>query len=96
MAIQVQIAEDVADFVSERSKLKGVTFETCLDAILRKEMLDAAIAEANSKKANAKPYTEEPFSFDFLPGVDVENLRRYVDDLDDEELIRKMYGEEQS
>ena len=96
MKKQVQLAEDVTDFINERSKQYGVTFEFCLESLVRKEMQVVAIAEAKAKEANAKPYVHRPFSSGFLPGVDVENLSHYADDLMDEEIIRKMYGEEQS
>ena len=96
MKKQIQLAEDVADFLNERSKLKGVTFDDYLEAILRSEMQAVAIAEAKAKEANAKPYVHRPISSGFLPGVDVENLSHYADDLMDEEIIRKMYGEERS
>ena len=83
----------MAGFVRKRSQVHGVPFESELDTILRHVMNEATDSKSDD---SAEPFTYEPFSVGFLPDVDVENLRRYVDDLEDEELKRKMYGEDQS
>ncbi len=86
MAVQTYIAEDIADFIRKQSETHGVPFESELDAVLRRAM---AVDEATPPNAK-EPFTYEPFSSGFLPGVDVENPRRYADDLEIEELAHKM------
>ena len=84
MAVQTRIAEDVADFIRKQSEARDVPFESELDAVLRRAMNGA------ETPISKEPFTYEPFSGGFLPEVDANNPKRYLDDLEIEELAIKM------
>ena len=91
MKTTLTLDDDVADFLRERSRLEDKPFEWVVNETLRRGLAMSAPSEsaARSKDAKPKPFKVVPFSSGFKPGVDPNNPKRFLDELDVEDYLRK-------
>lgn len=91
MKTTLTLDDDVADFLKERSRLQDKPFERVVNETLRRglEMSAPPKPAACGKDAKPKPFKVVPFSSGFKPGVDPNNPKRFLDELDVEDYLRK-------
>ena len=91
MKTTLTLDDDVADFLRERSRLQDKPFERVVNETLRRglEMSAPSKPAIRSKDAKPKPFKVVPFSSGFKPGVDPNNPKRFLDELDVEDYLRK-------
>ncbi len=84
--------DDIADFLKERCRLQDKPFERAVNETLRRVMEASAPRESSvgsGKDSKSPPFKVIPFSSGFAPGVDPNNPKRFLDELDVEDHLRK-------
>lgn len=92
MKTTLTLDDDVADFLRERSRLQDKPFEWVVNDTLRRGLEMFALSKSDAdggKDAKPKPFKVIPFSSGFKPGVDPNNPKRFLDELDVEDYLRK-------
>lgn len=87
MRTTLTIEPAIAERIRKRMAEKDLTLKQVINDALR-EGLRALDAERGNKRPKFKV---EPHSFGFLPGIDLNKIGQFADDLEDEEIIRKNY-----
>ncbi len=87
--------DDVADFLREQCRLQDKPFERVVNEMLRRGLEMTAPPEpvaGDRTDAKLPPFKVVPFSSKFAPGVDQLKLNQINADLELEELILKVGG----
>ena len=83
MRTTLTLEPDVALKLKRKMASKKLTLKAAVNQALR-----AGLA-ADEVPAH-KPFRVEPFSSEFLPGIDQDKLGQLADQLEDEEIMRKL------
>lgn len=82
MRTTVDIDQDLLDKVRRRAEAEGLSFREALNQAIYR-----GLAKEQSKR---EPFVMPVHSFEFDPSINIDKIRAYIDDLDDEEMLRKM------
>ena len=91
MKTTLTLDDDVADFLKERSRLQDEPFELVVNETLRRGMEASAppkSIETGEGESKLPPFKVVPFSSGFGPGVDPNNPKHFLDELDVEDYLR--------
>ena len=80
----VTLDQDVAEQIAEAVRRQGTSIEALVNEALR---LHLGLVE---KKLPAGPFQVMPRDFGFVPGLDLDKMNRLADELEAEELARKL------
>jgi hypothetical protein len=83
MRTTLTLEPDVALKLKRKMAARKLTLKEAVNQALR---IGLAAEDAPARK----PFHVEPFSAGFLPGIDQDKLGQLVDQLEDEEIIRKL------
>ena len=83
MRTTLTLEPDVALKLKRRMAAKKLTLKAAVNQALR-------IGLAPEDAPARKPFRVEPFSAEFLPGIDQDRLGQLADQPEDEEIIRKL------
>jgi hypothetical protein len=86
MRTTLTIEPAIAERIRKRMAAKDLSLKQVINDALR-EGLRALEAEHDKKRPKFKV---EPHSFKFLPGIDLNKIGQFADELEDEEIVRKM------
>lgn len=92
MKTTLTLDDDVADFLREQCRLQDKPFERVVNETLRRGMETPATKESVAERAEDSklpPFKVIPFSSGFGPGVDPNNPKHFLDELDMEDYLRK-------
>ena len=84
MRTTLTIDPDVEELLRQTLRNTGAGMKSVINDALRTGL------GANSKPKRVKKYTVKPHAFGFKPGVDQERLNQLTDDLEVEELARRL------
>lgn len=83
MRTTLTLDPDVALKLKRKMTAKKLTLKQAVNQALR-------IGLAAEDALPRKPFKVEPFSLEFLPGIDQDKLGQLADQLEDEEILRKL------
>ena len=83
MRTTLTLDDDVANYLKEQCRLLEKPFKQVVNDTLRQGMSHAAGSTKHRR------FKVRPFSSGFLPGVDPDNPKRYLDELEVVEFLRK-------
>jgi hypothetical protein len=83
MRTTLTLEPDVALKLKRRMAARKLTLKDAVNQALR-------IGLAAEEHPKSKPFRVEPHSFGFKPGIDLDKLGQLADQLEDEEIIRKL------
>ena len=83
MRTTLTLEDDVANYLKEQCRVLDKPFKQVVNDTLRRGMSTA------SESAERPQFKVRPISSEFLPGVDPENPKRYLDELEVQEFLRK-------
>ena len=86
MRTTLTIDNDIADYLREQSRLHEKSFKQVVNETLRRGMSPLADAKAR------KPFKVRPVPGGFAPGVDPDNPKAFLNQLDDEYFAKKLAG----
>ena len=92
MKTTLTLDDDVVDFLKEQCRLHSKPFERVVNETLRRGMESPAppqSEEDGGKGSKLPPFKVVPFSSGFAPGVDPNNPKHFLDELDVEDYFRK-------
>ena len=92
MKTTLTLDDDVADFLKEQCRLQSKPFDLVANETLRRGMESPARPQSASdggKDFSLPPFKVVPNHSGFAPGVDPNNPKRFLDDLDVEDYLRK-------
>ena len=92
MKITLTLDDDVADFLREQCRLQDKPFERVVNETLRHGLEMSAPSESTAdsgEDSGLPPFKVVPFSSGFAPGVDPNNPKHFLDELDVEDYLRK-------
>ena len=95
MKTTLTLDDDVADYLKEQCRLQDKPFERVVNEMLRRGMKMSAPLESTvdgDKESKPPPFKVVPFSSKFKPGIDETKLNYINADLEMEELIQKVRG----
>ena len=95
MKTTLTLDDDVADYLKEQCRLQDKPFERVVNEMLRREMKMSAPLPStvdSEKESKPPPFKVVPFSSKFKPGIDETKLNHINADLEMEELIQKVRG----
>ena len=84
MRTTLTLEPDIADRVSREMRRTGKGMKELVNEALR---VGLGLA---GKQALPKPFEVRPHAFDFKPGIDLDRMNQLVDELEAEEVARKL------
>lgn len=83
MRTTLTLEPDVALKLKKRMKESKTTLKSVVNEALRKGL------EQVKEPAATKPFKVEPWPCEFRPGIDLDKLNQYLDEVDVEEFLKK-------
>ncbi|MSV35836.1 MAG: DUF2191 domain-containing protein [Bryobacterales bacterium] len=83
MRTTLTLEPDVALKLKRKMAARKLTLKDAVNQALR-------IGLTAEERPKSKPFRVEPFSMQFLPGIDQDKLGQLADQLEDEEIVRKL------
>jgi hypothetical protein len=84
MRTTLTLEPDIADRVNREMRRTGKGMKQVVNEALRSGLGMAG------RSATPKPFTVRPHSFGFKPGIDLDRMNQLVDELEAEEVVRKL------
>ncbi len=86
MRTTLTVDNDIYDYLREQSRLHEKPFKQVVNETLRRGM---SPAESEERR---KPFKVKPVPGGFMPGVDPDNPKSFLNQLDDEYFAKKLAG----
>jgi hypothetical protein len=83
MRIAITLDPDIAQQIRQRMAERRLSKTRVVNDALRKGLAEI------SQKQRLKPFKVEPFAFEFQPGIDHDNLKQALDELEVEDYLEK-------
>ena len=83
MRTTLTLDDDVADYLKEQSKLRGIPFKQVVNQTIRNGMTPSGA------KSDISRFEVTPHKSEFCSGVDLLKLNQLVDELETEDFINK-------
>ncbi|MFV9671806.1 MAG: hypothetical protein ACNYZH_01160 [Acidimicrobiia bacterium] len=85
MRTTVTLEPDIAEKLSELMKERGLTFKEAVNSTLRRGL---------GTEARTRPYKAPSYAMGLKPGIDGDRIVHVMDEMADEEFVRKMRGDQ--
>jgi len=85
MRTTVTLDPDVAERLSQLMKERNLTFKEAVNSSLRKGL---------GTEVRARPYKAPSYHMGLKPGIDGDRITHVMDEIADEEFVRKMRGDQ--
>lgn len=84
MRTTVTLEPDVAEKLKQLMRERNLTFKEVVNSTLRRGL---------GQEAHARPYEAPSYAMGLKPGIDGDRISHVIDEIADEEFVRKMRGD---